>query len=420
MSINEDTTETAMNTGQTAPGAGAGAAAGQRAPAAGAVLAAGKRLAALDAHRGLIMVLMAIDHASFFIARTHSQEFWGAALPAYPDALGFWTRWITHLCAPGFAFLMGVGMVLLAAARTKAGWTPHQIRRFFINRGLLMIALQFLIEDPAWILGVLTTAPGAWSQRGEMPGGGSMVMIHVGVLFSLGAGMVFWSFFLRAANWFIGALGLAAVLITQFAMPGPGRVSELSPPLVRLLLIPGHTNSLQVLYPVIPWLGVSALGLLVGRGLLQDRKRTMRLSGWASAALMATFVAVRITGGFGNLNEVPPGLMGFLTVVKYPPSLAFLSITLGINLLAVAQWHRLEPFLGNRSNPLLVFGQSALMFYLVHLWVYALLGLLFRSGSSLAQMYGMWLVGLAILYPICRRYNSFRRTTPVTSLWRSF
>src|SRR5512143_1856798 len=80
------------------------------------------RLAGMDAHRGLIMIFMAIDHASYFIARVHSAEFWGIALPVYPDALWFWTRWITHLCAPGFFFLMGIGMVLFADARRRAGW----------------------------------------------------------------------------------------------------------------------------------------------------------------------------------------------------------------------------------------------------------------------------------------------------------
>ena len=80
------------------------------------------RITALDANRGFIMVLMAIDHASYFIARVHSAEFWGVTLPLYPNAIWFWTRWITHLCAPGFFFLMGIGMILFAEARRQAGW----------------------------------------------------------------------------------------------------------------------------------------------------------------------------------------------------------------------------------------------------------------------------------------------------------
>ena len=94
------------------------------------------RIIALDAHRGLIMVLMAIDHASYFIARVHSAEFWGVALPVYSSGYWFWTRWITHLCAPGFFFLMGIGMILFADARRKAGWEEGRITGFFIIRGL--------------------------------------------------------------------------------------------------------------------------------------------------------------------------------------------------------------------------------------------------------------------------------------------
>src|SRR4030042_2962101 len=119
-------------------------------------VAAAQRFIALDAHRGFIMVLMAIDHASYFIARVHSAEFWGAALPVYPSAIWFWTRWITHLCAPGFFFLMGIGMILFADARRQAGWEEGRITRFFVIRGLLLIFLQLFVEDPAWILGTLS------------------------------------------------------------------------------------------------------------------------------------------------------------------------------------------------------------------------------------------------------------------------
>ena len=104
--------------------------------------AATPRLHALDAHTGLIVTLMAIDHASSFIARVHSQELWGAPLPAYPDAFWFWTRWITHPCAPGFFFLMGTGMALFAGARLARGWTEGRVTRFFVIRGLILVSLQ--------------------------------------------------------------------------------------------------------------------------------------------------------------------------------------------------------------------------------------------------------------------------------------
>ena len=382
---------------------------------------AAQRFVALDAHRGFIMVLMAIDHASYFIARVHSQEFWGTALPVYPNVLWFWTRWITHLCAPGFFFLMGIGMILFADARRQAGWEEGQITRFFVIRGLLLICLQLFVEDPAWILGDLSAGPGAMVIRGAVPGGGTEGMIYLGVLFALGGAMVFWAFMRRVSFLFIGLISLVAVLVTQLAIPGPDHATTLYPPVLRLLMIPGHTNLWEIFYPVVPWLGVTGLGLLFGKLLKRDTRRAGRVAGWTGFGFLILFVMIRTAGGFGNLSEVPAGWMGFLNVVKYPPSLAFLTVTLGINLLLMGMWRWTKPhLLQSRYHPLLVFGRVALFFYLLHLWVFSLLGLFFRAGSGFVTMYGCWMLGLVILYPFCYWYNCFKCHKPLTSLWRFF
>jgi len=389
-------------------------------PESGSAVAAAQRLSALDAHRGFIMTFMAIDHASYFIARVHSAEFWGIALPVYPNALWFWTRWITHLCAPGFFFLMGIGMIFFADARRQAGWEEGRITRFFLIRGLLLILLQLFVEDLAWILGDLSRGAGVMVIRGGVPGGGTGGMIYLGVLFALGGVMVFWGFMRRVSYWLIGLISLAAVLATQFAIPSPDHASILYPLLLRLLMIPGHTNIWQVFYPVVPWLGATGLGLLFGKLLIRDTHRTERAAGWTGLSFLVLFIVVRIAGGFGNLNEVPLGWMGFLNVIKYPPSLAFLLITLGINLLFMGVWGWTGPCLRNRYHPLLVFGRVALFFYLLHLWVYSLLGLFFKGGAGLAMMYGCWLLGLLILYPLCYGYHRFKGRKPLTSFWRFF
>jgi len=88
------------------------------------------------------MIVMAIDHASFFIARVHFYEAW-STFPAEPVTV---TRWITHLCAPGFFLLMGASMVWLGKARQKAGWDHGRIRWFFIKRGLVLLAVPFLLR----------------------------------------------------------------------------------------------------------------------------------------------------------------------------------------------------------------------------------------------------------------------------------
>jgi uncharacterized membrane protein len=389
-------------------------------PESGSVVAAAQRLGALDAHRGLIMILMAIDHASYFIARVHSAEFWGIALPVYPNALWFWTRWITHLCAPGFFFLMGIGMILFADARRQAGWEEGRITRFFFIRGLLLIFLQLFVEDSAWILGDLSAPTGVMVIRGGVPGGGTEGVIYLGVLFALGGVMVFWGFMRRVSYWFIGLISLVAVLVTQFVVPGPDHAATLYPPLLRLLIIPGHTNIWQIFYPVVPWLGATGLGLLFGKLLKRDTHRAGRVASCTGLGFLVLFVILRTTGGFGNLNEVPPGWIGFLNVIKYPPSVAFFMITLGINLLLMGMWGWTDLRLQNRYHPLLVFGRVALLFYLLHLWVYGLLGLFFKAGGGLVTMYGCWLLGLVILYPLCYGYNRSKGQKSLTSFWRFF
>jgi len=381
----------------------------------------GQRLVALDAHRGFIMVLMAIDHASYFVARVHSGEFWGTALPVYPTAFWFWTRWITHVCAPGFFFLMGIGMVLFADARLKAGWDEGRVTRFLVIRGLLLVVLQLLVENRAWAVGSLVVDPGVMVIRGGgVPGGGTDGMIYLGVLFALGGVMVFWAFVRRAPLWSIGLISLASAVATQALTPGPDHTGVLYSPLVRMLVIPGRTNIWLVFYPLLPWLGATGMGLVFGKLLERDVERAGRVAGWTGLGFLVLFVILRAIGGFGNLHEVPAGAMGFLNVTKYPPSLSFLAFTLGMNLILIALWMRIEPRLQNIYHPLLVFGRVALFFYLLHLWVYGLLGLFFTGGSSLVTMYGFWLLGLLILYPFCYQYNRFKHKKPLTSLWRFF
>ena len=133
------------------------------------------RISTLDALRGLIMILMALDHANHFIAQQHSPgEYWGGQFPVYHDALAFLSRLVTHLSAPGFFFLMGVGMMLFTDSRRKQGWSWRAVVGHFLIRGGLLIGLQFLVVNRAWEL-----SPGGW-----------VLETYVGVLFALGGAMV--------------------------------------------------------------------------------------------------------------------------------------------------------------------------------------------------------------------------------------
>jgi uncharacterized membrane protein len=100
------------------------------------------RLIPLDALRGLIMILMAIDHASYFVRRWHPFETWDQPLPDYPSLAAMLTRLATHPCAPLFFFLMGAGMILFAHARRQIGWSEGRIASHLAMRGLLFISLE--------------------------------------------------------------------------------------------------------------------------------------------------------------------------------------------------------------------------------------------------------------------------------------
>jgi uncharacterized membrane protein len=104
------------------------------------------RIRALDRLRGLLVVLMAPDHANYFVAQAHSSgEYWGGAFPAYTTAAAFLSRLITHPAAPGFFFLMRSGAALLAARRAEEGWEPSRIRRHLLMRGALLVVIQLLV-----------------------------------------------------------------------------------------------------------------------------------------------------------------------------------------------------------------------------------------------------------------------------------
>lgn len=375
-----------------------------------------KRLAPIDALRGLIMILMAVDHANYFVARTHpSGEFWGVPLPQYTNIAEFLTRFVTHICAPGFFFLMGVGMVLFANSRRSLGWSESKIYRNIFFRGLILIFCQFFLVNSAWVLGpVYSLRP---------PGGGETVWIYFGVLASLGATMVIGTLFMRFKPAILIGLGVIILVATQLAVPDPSHASQLYSPLIRILLIPGRTGIFQVFYPVIPWLGVVLFGFVFGKWLTKNKALAYKLSFVLGAACLFAFFILRILRGFGNIHHPESsGFISFFNVTKYPPSLTFTFLNLGLCLVFIGLFSRARSSIEKWGYPLLVFGRSALFFYVLHLYLFAIIGLLFasRGGSGLAAMYPIWFLGLFLLFPLCLRYGAFKKKKPPDSIWRFF
>lgn len=364
------------------------------------------RLLPVDAMRGFIIVVMALDHANFFVAGQHpSPEHWGLPMPVYPDAMSFLTRFVTHIAAPGFFFLMGVGMLMFSQSRGARGWTKWRIMRHFWIRGGLLILLQLLLVNRAWEM-----SPD-WGLN-----------LYFGVLFALGGTMILGSFVL----WFRPTILLLLAIIfffgTELIHPDPTQLDLLSSELPRLLLLhPGGENSLWVNYPILPWLELVLFGMFFGHWLLKDEKEAYRRGLLVGGAFIVTFMILRWFDGFGNVRpREGDAWIDFLNLVKYPPSMTFTLLTMGINLTFLWVFSKLSArpqFL----MPLAVFGRSPLFFYILHLFMYAVLGMLLTpQGTSFPIMYIFWIVGLILLYPLCFFYGRFKAAQPAGSIAKLF
>ncbi len=374
------------------------------------------RVSAFDRLRGLIIVLMALDHASYFIARVHPAETWASPPPYYADVAAFLTRWLTHLCAPGFFLLMGIGITLFAENRTAAGWAPWRITRFLAMRGALLLVVQHVVENPAWLLGILSAAPGAEAGIGGVPGPGGEVMLAFAVLSALGFAMIVGSLMWRAPFLVLLVATVAVVgLADAFALPVSAGM-DAQPFWKQLLFVPGATGAVQVMYPWVIWLFPMLGGLAAGRVVNRDAAGLQSRAWKAGAFLLVLFVVMQV-GGFGDFHSRGPGVIGWLTVTKYPPSHAFFAITLGIDLLLLAALLRWP---ARWQQPLEVFGRAPFFFYLAHLYVLGALSWFFPAGTSFPVMYAVWIGVVVALYPACRRYAQFKNAKPASSLWRMF
>lgn len=378
------------------------------------------RFTAFDRLRGLIMVVMAIDHASFFIARVHASEDWGRLPPFYEAHAGgsimlsFVTRWITHLCAPGFFMLMGAGMVWFGKSRQKLGWSHARIRKYFITRGLILLVINQCLENPAWLLGLLSGRAGL-SAPPDLPGGGSDPFLMMAVISALGAGMIFWSFLIELPSIAVLAVSALALAASVMMQPPITAAATIFPVWQRLLFVPGHSNFIEVVYSFVPWLTPAGLGIVLARIAYKKPGRTMLLGVAGGVVLLIMFVVMR-SASQGDPHLPLPGFIGFMSVTKYPPSPAFFSATLGIDLLLLAMFAATAAM--RWLTPLEAFGRSPLFFYLLHLYVFGIASFAFPNGTSFPVMYAVWAVAIVAMYPACRWYGRFKASKPAESVWR--
>jgi uncharacterized membrane protein len=358
------------------------------------------RIVSIDILRGLVIVLMALDH---------TRDFFGAGgfnpRDVTEPAL-FLTRWVTHLCAPTFIFLSGLSAFLYGRGRSIA-----ETSRFLLTRGLWLILLEFTIVRVAWSfdLALDDTLVG-------------------GVIWVIGASMVALAALVWLPRWALLALGLAMIGgHNLFDGLDPGGLGAAAP-LWHVLHYPGAIRlteglRLYILYPLIPWIGVMAVGYALGpvMQLGADERRRVLLK--LGAAITIGFVLLRATNLYGDpaawsLQQTwLATLLSFLNCEKYPPSLLFLMMTLGPALTLLGAFEHAR---GALARVLALFGQVPFFFYVVHIYLlhalavaagFAMTGTLASNpeiGLGLAGIYLVWLVAVVMLYPLCRLFAGLK------------
>jgi uncharacterized membrane protein len=338
-----------------------------------------RRLDAIDVLRGLVMVLMLLDHARDFF----DDVFVNPTDPATTTPALYVTRWVTHLCAPTFVFLAGAGAYLAGRGRTRS-----QLAGFLLTRGLWLIVLEFAYFRIFFTGGDLT-----WRFTPLQ------VIWVIGVSMVVLAGLVWLP---RAA---VLAVGLALVaghnLFDGVAPERFGRWGWLWQLLHvwRAVIEVAPGVRLFVMYPLVPWVGVMAAGYAFGPVLELDRPARRRTVLALGAVLLTAFVVLRWRNVYGDPNpwavqERGPlyTLFAFLNLQKYPPSLSYLLVTLGLAMLILAAADR-EP--GPLGRVLATYGRVPLFFYILHL------PLLFAGAAA------TWAVGHALGY-----YGTVAETFP--------
>jgi uncharacterized membrane protein len=367
------------------------------------------RLFAVDALRGLIIIFMALDHANFFVAHKHSPgEYWGSGFPVYYDSLAFMTRFITHLSAPGFFFLMGVGMFLFADSHQERGWGKWPTIRHFLIRGIVLILIQQLIVNRAWEL-----ASDSWPN------------IYIGVLFALGSTMIIGSLLLWLKPIYLLVLSVVLFFGTEFLVPAPELwgTFQFSNPIDYLnpiLVYPSGNHLLWSNYPVLPWLEVVVFGILFGNWLVKDQNQAYDGALKIGLGFLLAFLVIRYLDGFGNIRpRMGNTWIDFLNLVKYPPSMTFTLLTMGLNLILLGLFAKANEKVRKFFFPLVVYGRVPLFFYILHLFLYAGLGIwLAPEGTSIAAMYPYWLLGLLILLPVCFLYGMLKHHPQANAILR--
>lgn len=367
------------------------------------------RIQSIDLLRGLVMVIMALDHVrDFFHAGSMTMD--PTDLTKTNVAL-FATRWITHFCAPIFMFLSGTSAYIMGQRKTK-----KELSWFLFTRGLWLIFLELTVFAFAWTTHI------------------SLYEHGLLVIWALGVSMIFLSIVIWLPWELILVIGLALVLGHNLLDNTHVDGNTFSSLAWKLFHEQGFVElrrfKIFIMYPIVPWIGVMALGYCLGKmyreGFDTNKRKKMLLI--LGVAVTVIFIGLRFSNIYGDhskWSEQPSAsftILSFLNTSKYPPSLLYLCMTLGPALIFLA----FTEYANDRfSNIIKVFGRVPMFYYLCHLYLIRIGSfiLFFAQGFKVADMqngppagygvnlfwtYMVWLGIVVILYFPCRWYDTYK------------
>jgi uncharacterized membrane protein len=372
--------------------------------------------------RGIVMILMAGDHASSAFNANHLVT--DTVFLYNPQhelgALPFACRWITHLCAPTFLFLAGVSLALSILRKTQKGVSSVAIDRELLTRGLIILSVDLLLVNWFW----------------------EPAYFLLQVMYAIGLALILMIPLRRLSPPLVAGIALLTLASSELFVGDQLQVPAEPSAIVRTFLMSfgvidtpveafalfgrlGIPDKIAVVYPVVPWWAMMALGWAFGRYLVRDAKAA-RLR-WSPARLLmicgftalAVFGALRLINGYGNMHllRLDHSLIQWLHVSKYPPSAAFAALELGLMALILSALFQVQARCRARiqpRNPLLLFGQTAFFFYITHI-------VLLEAGSRVLGMHmqrGLLettiatILSLLILYLPCRWYRTYKAEHP--------
>jgi uncharacterized membrane protein len=371
--------------------------------------------------RGTIMIIMALDHVRDFF----SNPGYGPTDLTQTNVLMFFTRWITHFCAPVFFMLTGTGAYLSLRKQSQA-----QLSRFLVTRGLWLIVLEFTVSR---CLG--------WQFNFDY---------HLSVFIVLWA--LGWSMIVLSALIYMPASWVTAFGVVLIAGHNLLDGVQSSNPLWSVLHVPGllwndQTHSIFVLYPLVPWIGVTAVGFGLGQVFRWDADRRKKFLVRLGLGLTAAFVVIRGINRYGDSfhwstqKSAVFTVLSFLNTSKYPPSLLYLLMTLGP---AIVFLWAVDSGTPGWLNPARIIGKVPLFYYLLHvslihsiavLVCYARYGTahwMFQCDNmgefptakppgwdySLAIVYLVWVLVVVALYPLCKWFAALKQRR--SEAWLSY